>query len=426
MSLKNQVVKGVKWTTFSTMSNALVAIVKISVLARFLDKTDFGLMAIVMFVLGFMNLFSDMGLSTAILHKQNITKKDYASLYWFNILVSMCFYAILWFVTPSIASIYDEPMLKKLIPIIGLNLILSGIGIQFKTIEHKHLRFKQVSIIEIVSVFLSLILAILLAIKGYGVLALVYSSVVQYLVTNICYLILGLNNHGLLFHLKFSETRPFLKIGIYKVGGQIVNYFNRDLDILIIGKFFSTEVLGGYSLAKQLVFRPAQIINPILIKVASPTLSKFQNNLKELRDNYLKLINIVSSINFFVYLLIVIFAPFIVKIMYGYGFDDIVILVRILSIYMFIRAIGNPVGSLVVATGKTHLEFYWNLLNLFLMPIAIYFACKTTLVGVTIVLVSYSFLLFIPSWKILVFNMTKAPLKEYLLAIVKINYKIFK
>ncbi|WP_296386910.1 MOP flippase family protein, partial [Winogradskyella sp.] len=359
MSLKDQVLRGVKWTSYATICNALVAIIKISVLARFLDKNDFGLMALIMFVLGFMNLFSDMGLSTAILHKQNISKQNYASLYWFNIIICLFFYLLLWLTTPIISSIYEEPILNELIPLIGLNLIFSGIGIQFKTIEYKHLRFKQVSIIDIIAVSLSLVIAVFLAVKGYGVLSLVYSSLVQYLFSNICYLIIGIKKHGLLIHYRFSETLPFLKIGIYQVGGQIVNYFNRDLDILIIGKLFSTEVLGGYSLAKQLVFRPAQIINPILIKVASPTLSKFQDHIESLRTNYLKLINIVSTINLHVYTLIIIFAPFIVEVMYGAGFEDIVILVRILSVYMFFRAIGNPVGSLVVATGKTHLEFYW-------------------------------------------------------------------
>tara|TARA_R110002096_G_scaffold88213_2_gene202175 strand:- start:2163 stop:2417 length:255 start_codon:yes stop_codon:yes gene_type:complete len=75
MSIKGKVILGLKWTTFSTLILALVTILKISILARFLEKSDFGLMALITFVLGFINLFSDMGLSTAILHKQKIKKK---------------------------------------------------------------------------------------------------------------------------------------------------------------------------------------------------------------------------------------------------------------------------------------------------------------------------------------------------------------
>ena len=110
--------------------------------------------------------------------------------------------------------------------LIGLNIIFSGIGIQFKTIETKNLNFKQISIIDIIAVLLSLVIAVILAVKGYGVFSLVYSSLAQYLLSNTLYLILGIKKHGLLFHYRFSETLPFLKIGIYQVGGQIVNYFN--------------------------------------------------------------------------------------------------------------------------------------------------------------------------------------------------------
>ena len=301
------------------------------------------------------------------------------------------------------------------------HVMISFVG--FKTIETKHLVFKNISIIDIIAAVISLIIAVWMAANGYGVLSLVYSALVQYLISNLLFLIIGIRKYGLLFHFKMAETLPFLKIGIYQVGGQIANYFNRDFDILIIGKFFSTEILGGYSLAKQLVFRPAQIINPILVKVASPTLAKFQDDINALKQNYLKLINIVSSINIPVYIGIIIFAPLVVQIMYGSGFENIVILVRILSVYMIFRAISNPIGSLVVATGKTNLEFYWNILNLLIMPVFIYIGATYGIVEVACSLVLAVIILFIPSWRLLTFKMTKATLKEYVLAIIKLNYR---
>ncbi|MFD2551533.1 MOP flippase family protein [Bizionia sediminis] len=423
MSLKGQVILGLKWTTFATACLAVVAILKISILARFLDKSDFGLMALITFVMGFMNLFSDMGLSTAILHKQTISKQQYASLYWFNIVLCLGLYGLLWVITPLVANLYQEPALNTLIPLLGLNLIISGAGIQFKTIETKHLNFKSISLIDMIAAVASLVLAIWLAVNNYGVLALVYSALLQYALANLLFIALGLKKYGLLMHFKFHETLPFLRIGIYQVGGQVVNYFNRDLDILLIGKFFSTEILGGYSLAKQLVFRPAQIINPILIKVASPTLAKFQMDKALLKTNYLKLIKIVSSINIPVYILIIVFAPVIVTIMYGAGFDNIVTLVRILSLYMIFRAIGNPIGSLVTATGRTDLEFYWNLLNVLIMPIFIYIGANYSIEAVAWSLVVAAVTLFVPSWRLLTHRMTGASLKEYITAIVTINFK---
>ncbi|MCM4167877.1 Lipopolysaccharide biosynthesis protein WzxC [Arenibacter antarcticus] len=421
MSIKGKVILGLKWTSFSTLILAVAAILKISILARYLETSDFGLMALITFVLGFINLFSDMGLSTAILHKQNIKKKTYSSLFWFNLLFCILLYLIIVSLAPIIGNFYGEPQLNSLIPLLSINVVLSGIGTQFKTIETKNLLFKNIGIIEIIAAVLSLALAIYLAVNGYGVLSLVYSSMAQYIVSNILFFITGVNKYGLLFHFKISEVLPFLKIGIYQVGGQIINYFNRDLDIILIGKLFSVEVLGGYSLAKQLVLRPSQVVNPILVKVASPALAKFQFNITLLKTNYLKLISIVSTINIPIYLGIIIFAPTVVELLYGAGFENIIILVRILSVYMIFRAIGNPIGSLVIATGRTELEFYWNLLNLLVMPMFIYFGATYGIVEVTISLTLAMLLLFVPSWKLLVNKMTGATLIEYLKAIISFN-----
>jgi len=240
---------------------------------------------------------------------------------------------------------------------------------------------------------------------------------VQNIISNFLFFIIGIRKYGLRLHFKIHEVLPFLRIGVFQVAGQSANYFNRDLDILLIGKFFSTEVLGGYSLAKQLVFRPLQLINPILVKVASPTLVKFQDDIKVLKKNYLKLVSIVSSINLYAYISIILFAPLIVKILYGSEFGNIVILVRILSVYMIFRAIGNPIGSLVVATGRTDLEFYWNMLNLLIMPLFIYFGASYGIEQVAYSLVLAVFILFVPSWRLLTFKMTRASFKEYLTAI---------
>ncbi len=421
--IKKQVVSGVKWTTIGTIVIAVAALLKIAVLARFLDKADFGLMALVTFVMGFMNLFNDMGLTSAILHRQQISRREYASLYWLNMLFSLFLYALLWLVAPVVSGFYEEPELTLLIRLLGLNLMISALGRIYKTIESKHLLFRHITIFEIIAAVISLVFAIYLAINGYGVLSLVYSALLQYALQNLLYFAHGIRKYGLLFRYKFAETKPFLAIGVYQVGGQIVNYFNRDIDILIIGKFFSQEILGGYSLAKQLVLRPAQILNPILMKVASPTLAKFQSNMELLRKNYLRLIGIVAKVNIVVYLITVIFAPFIVTVFYGSGFDEIVILVRILCVYMIFRAIGNPVGSLVIATGRTNLEFYWNLVTLFVLPIFIYIGSRMGIEAVAWSLSLAMTLLFYPSWKLLINKMTGASFKEYLWAIIRPSFK---
>lgn len=368
--------------------------------------------------MGFTDLFTDMGFTSAILHKQNITKKEYASLYWFNIVFSIFLYGMLFLISPYISDFYNEPKLKMLIPLLGLNVVISAVGRIFKTMESKHLKFKEITIFEIIAACFSLIFSIFLAIDGYGVLALVYSVLLQYIIQNILYFIFGIRKYGLLRHFRLMETRPFLKIGIFQVGGQVVNYFNRDLDILIVGKFFGQEILGGYSLAKQLVYRPTQILNPIFTKVAGPILAKMQTDINLLKVNYLKFLNYIMTINLPVYLGLIIFAPYIVALLYGRDYGNIVGLVRILSVYMLFRAMGNPLGSLVIASGRTDLELYWNLLTLIVLPILIVFGAYFSIEMVALCLNLGMLLLLIPGWRFLIHKLTGATLNEYLSSLV--------
>lgn len=425
MNLKKQAITGTKWTTLSTVILALVSIVKLSVLSRYLDREDFGLMALVGVVIGFMTLFMDMGINTAILHIQDIKKKEYYSLYWLNFIFSVVLYGIISISAPLIAGFYGEPELQVLLYIMGFGLILSSFGRQFKTQERKTLKFKFVSILDIGSGIVSLIFAIVLAMNQYGVYALVYSMLVQFFLSNAIMLIYGLKKYGLKFHFRLAETKRFLKIGIYQVGGQIVNYFNRDLDTLLIGKLLGTEILGGYSLAKQLVFRPASIINPILTMVGAPSLALLQKDKSVLSRNYLKLLNIISTLNFMAYLGIIVFAPYIVLVIYGQEFRYIYPVVQILSIYMFLRATYNPVGSLVIATGRTDLEFYWNIFSLVAMPGCIYLGSFYGQEGVAWALSIFMFISIYPFFKLLITKMIPISFFEYLEALIPSHKFLF-
>jgi PST family polysaccharide transporter/teichuronic acid exporter len=297
-------------------------------------------------------------------------------------------------------------------------------GRQYKTLEYKNLCFKYVSIFEIIAATISLVAGIILAINDFGVYALVYATIIQFFILNIFLLVRGLNSYGLSFHFFLRETKPFVKIGAYQAGGQVVNYFNRDIDILLIGKFFGADILGGYSLAKQLILRPAQIINPILTKVASPFLAKYQEKTKLLKEQYLKLVNIVATVNIPIYLLILLFSPFFITILYGDEYTNISGIVRILSLYMIFRAIGNPIGSLVVATGRTDKEFVWNLFTLIIIPMAIFIGSQFTIEIVALSLVLTMILLFVPSWWFLVRPLVKASLREYIEAIMPNPFRL--
>ena len=87
---------------------------------------------------------------------------------------------------------------------------------------------------------------------------------------------------------------------------------------------------------------------------------------------------------------------------------------------MLFRAIGNPVGSLLVATGKTYLGFYWNSFTFLIMPVLVFFGARFGVLGIAIALNITMVLLFYPSWWFLIRKMTGASFREYLWAVIRI------
>src|SRR5690606_35438755 len=133
-------------------------------------------------------------------------------------------------------------------------------------------------------------------------------------------------------------------------------------------------------------------------------------------------VNIISTLNITIYLGVIAFAGPIISILYGNEYSYIAFIVRILSCYMIIRSIGNPIGSLVVATGRTDLEFYWNLIVLVVIPVSILIGAGYGINGVVISILFFRILLFVPSWYFLIWKTIKIPLARYLCAIIP-DYK---
>lgn len=413
MSLRNKAVSGLKWTTFSTVGRSLFQLLQISILTRFLPKEAFGIVAMALFVVQFSNIFVDMGMTSAILHRQNATKNEYSSIYWLNIFISVFLYGILFFGAPIVSRFYNEPELKVLIPILGLNLILMACGRQHRTILQKHFQFKTIAVTELLSYFLGLISAIILALNDFGVYSLVYSTLLSSFISNSLFLIKNLRINPINLRFKLKETEPFLKIGGFSMGSTILDFFSHEADILLIGKILGSESLGVYSLAKQIVLKLFSIINPIVMTVLSPLLSSIQNQKERLKAFYLKIVKYMAYINFPVYILIIVASKEILYVIYGPQYAEYYPVLSFLSFAYCLAALSNPVGSLQIATGRTDIGLKWTILRIIIMPVVIFAGALINIEAVAGFYAMISLFLVIPLWFIQIKPMANISLKEY-------------
>lgn len=419
MSLKAKTITGIKWTTYSTIIVTLLQLAQISILARFLDPSAFGLMALVMVVIGFSQAFLDMGISNAIIHKQQIIHEQLSTLYWVNVLAGIVLFAIVCAVAPLVASFYHEPELTLLTILVGVTFLIQPFGQQFMVLWQKEMRFAEMAKIDIINKLVSLAVSVWLAYDGYGVYALVFGTIAGVVIQTLQFMILGLREHKPSFVFRVAEIKEFMSFGAYQMGERTINYFNSQIDTLLIGKLLGAEALGIYSIAKQLIMRPTQIVNPIVTKVTFPMMAKIQDDTERLREIYLKTIHYLSSVNFPVYALMIILAPELVLILFGDKWIAAVPIVQILSVYGALRSTGNPIGSLLLAKGRAKLGFYWNLGLFFYIPTGIYISSQWGLIGVSWGLVFIMASLMIPNWYFQVCPLCGAKFFEYHWQILK-------
>lgn len=379
---KKRIISGLGWTTISTITNGLVQILRLSILSRYLTKEDFGLVAILTLILGLTQVFSDMGFSAAIMSQKKIEKSNFLSLYWLQFGVFVLMMLAISLCSPIIANYYDSPVLLILVPIMMSELFFVSLGKLYDTVLQKNMEFRTIAIRNIVTASLSLIIAVILAMQGYGVYSLVISTVLQTAMVNVWNLKTGQKHYKLAFQkIKFKEAKNLMKVGYYQMGSQIVDYFASKLDILIISSTLGVGALGVYNLSKELVLKFVIVVNTISNKVMLPVFTNFQDDVNELKRVFVLCLKGTFLFNAPIVGFVVLFCNYIVLIFYGKTFSEAIPIVQILSVWSLFVVIGQPNSLLAIATKKTNLSFWYTIVRLVVMYLFLTFFGRFSLLA---------------------------------------------
>lgn len=373
MSLKTSAISGVKWTTLSMVLTTLLQLGMLAILARFLAPGDFGLMAIMMVVIGFSQAFMDMGISNAIIHRQNITHTQLSSLYWLNIASGLALTIIVIVFSPLVALFYDEPRITRLMMILSSVFVIVAIGNQYRILCQKELQFNRMAMIEVTAAVLSLFVAVSLAVAGLGVYALVFAMLTQAFISSTLFLYTGLRNHHRpAFIYRHSELAGFYSFGLFQMGERAINYMCTNMDKLIIGKMLGMQAIGFYDMAWRLIIFPVQKINPIVNKVAFPVYARVQNDTAALNRYYSFNVKALSLVTVPLLAFLSFFSHDVVDVVFGPGWDKTASLVSVLAFVGIARALGNPGGAIILAKGRADVGFWWNLVWLPIISISLF------------------------------------------------------
>jgi O-antigen/teichoic acid export membrane protein len=418
VNLKQQAASGAKWTTVSSIAKTLVQLLQVAILARLLSPTDFGLMAMIMVVLGLADAYADMGIGNAIIYRQGTTREQLSSLYWLNVFASVLIFAIILIISPLIVVFFREPKLALLLPWSGLVFLITPVGQQFQILLQKELSFRPLAMIEVISAVIGCITAIGFALGGAGVFSLILGQLASTAGRSFLLAGIGLRKWRPMLHFRTSDLQGYLRFGLYQMGERTVNYLNANVDKLFIGALLNAQALGYYSLAWNLAIQPILRINPIITKVAFPVFAKVQDNIDVLRKGYLDVLKVLSIVNFPILMGMMATAPVLIPVVFGQKWLPAVRLLQILAFVALIRSTGNPVGSLLMAKGRADLGFKWNLTLTITQAFGVITgAWVGSIEGVAFAVLLLQISYVYPFYHFLVKPMIKCNFKEYLSAI---------
>lgn len=295
-NLKRKTVSGVMWSAIERFSLQGVQFVMQLVMARLLLPSDYGMIAMLTIFLQIAQAFIDSGFTNALIQKKDRTEVDYSTVFYFNIIIALLFYCILFVSAPLIAKFYNMPDLILVMRVMALSLIILSFSAVHKTKLTIKINFKIQSKITLIAAGISGIIGVGIAYWGYGVWALVYQSILNAMLTTILF-----NCFYRWKPLKTFSMKSFKRLfsfGSKLLVSGLIHTVYYNLYGIVIGKRFSAAELGYYTRAEQFAILPSYNLSAIITRVTFPILSSIQDDNERLASTYRKYIRLSSYLIF--------------------------------------------------------------------------------------------------------------------------------
>lgn len=246
-SLKSKTVKGVFWSSIERFSVQGVQFIIQIIIARILLPSDYGLIGMLAIFMAVSQSLIDSGFSNALIRKQNCTNTDYSTVFYFNIVVGIVLYGILYFSAPLIANFYKTPELVLITRVVGITLFINSLTVVQRAILTKKVDFKTQTKASLTAAIISGVIAIIMAYSNYGVWALVIQTIINGFLTAILLWIFSKwAPHKVFSWISFKEMFSF---GSKLLISGLLDTIYRNLFTLVIGKQFNKSDLGYYTRA---------------------------------------------------------------------------------------------------------------------------------------------------------------------------------
>lgn len=355
MSSKSKLKNGIIVTFIAKYSNIIAQLIINSILARLLMPEEFGVIAIITVFISFFNILGGMGLGPAIIQNKSLDDKEISDIFKFSIIGALVIAIGFYFFSYFIAFFYTNKIYIKLGFLLAFSVFFSICNIVPNALICKKQNFKLSGVINIcVNVGVGII-TVTLALNGWSYYSLIVDSILKNLFIFIFSFIFS--KIKIKKGYSYNAVKKIKNYSSYQFLFNFINYFTRNLDNILIGKFLGSATLGYYDKSYKLMLYPIQNLTNVITPVLHPVLSEYQDQIEIIYDTYIKVVKVLAYIGIFVSVYCFFSSKEIIRIMYGTNWDKSIPVFRILSLSIVIQMVLSSIGSIFQATGYVNKLF---------------------------------------------------------------------
>jgi len=367
-NLLGRTIKGGVWVFVSKITQQLVALVRLIVLARLLDPAEFGLLGIALLSMSLVNKFTITGFDAALIQKKEDTESYLDAAWTVGVIRAFVLLVILYFAAPYVANFFGRYEASDIIRVLSLTVLLKAFGNIGTIYFRKNLKFNKDFIYQMSGTLVDVTVAVILACKYKTVWALVFGKLAGEFVR--CILSYVLHPYRPDFNIEMDKVRSLWPFGKHILGTSILNFFTLEGDDIFLGKMLGAEILGFYRYAYRISNMVATHIGDLMGTVLFSAYSKIQDDKERLADSYLKSNQLSVLITLPIAGGLLILAPEFTRIVFGEKWMPMVPAMRILSLFGAMKTMQS--GGLYKAIGRPDIVTKFSFVRLIIMAAIIY------------------------------------------------------
>lgn len=381
-SLTHQAVSGTVWSTLATIGKQLLTFASLATVARMLGPGAYGVMGMAALVIVFINNFRDLGTAVAIIQKPAVSARLLSSLFWVNVAIGSAMCLLVAATAPIAAVFFHTPELSPVLRVLSFSFFIASCGVVHSALLNRQMAFRTIAAIDLTTAVITYLVALIFALKGFGVWSLVFANVANSAASTAGYWMAERFRPG--FSFDKAEIASIAKFSSNLSAFGLVNYAYRNADNLVVGKMLGSAPLGFYSMAYNMMLTPLQNISAVIAQVLFPAFSRIQDDDERFRHAYVRGCMLIGLITFPVMAGLSVIADPVIRALLGQKWLGAIPIFQILAPIGLVQSIQTTTGIIFQAKGRTDWMLRWGLCVLAACLPAFLIGVRFGVVGVAI------------------------------------------